>query len=101
MIKHVADHRHSTRHPLAAAAEFAVVKLRHRAIAVQGGDCNNVITARATPEMMQLSRDEHDLIAEMIKAQLAAERSQFQKQKLAQLPSEAGRQLRALAPIAA
>ncbi len=35
------------------------------------------------PEMMQLSRDEHDLIAEMIKAQLAAERSQSQKQKVA------------------
>jgi hypothetical protein len=27
----------------------------------------------ATPEMMQLVRDEHDLIADMIKAQLAAE----------------------------
>jgi hypothetical protein len=42
-----------------------------------------VYPVRATPEMMQLSRDEHDLIAEMIKAQLAAERGQFQKQKVA------------------
>jgi hypothetical protein len=42
-----------------------------------------VYPVRATPEMMQVSRDEHDLIAEMIKAQLAAERSQFQKQKVA------------------
>ena len=37
----------------------------------------------ATPEMMQLSRDEHDLIAEMIKAQLAAERSQLPKKRVA------------------
>jgi len=42
-----------------------------------------VYPVRATPEMMQLSRDEHDLIAEMIEAQLAGERSQFQKQKVA------------------
>ena len=42
-----------------------------------------VYPVRATPEMMQLSRDEHDLIAEMIRVQLAAEQSQFQKQKVA------------------
>jgi len=30
----------------------------------------------ATPEMMQLLRDEHDLVAEMIRSQLAAERDQ-------------------------
>ena len=29
----------------------------------------------ATPEMMQLVRDEHDLVADMIKAQLAVERT--------------------------
>ena len=31
----------------------------------------------ATPEMMQLVRDEHDLVADMIKAQLAAERDRL------------------------
>jgi hypothetical protein len=43
----------------------------------------SVYPVHATPEMMQLSRDEHDLIAEMIRAQLAAERSQFPKQRAA------------------
>jgi hypothetical protein len=34
----------------------------------------------ATPEMMQLVRDEHDLVADMIKAQLAAERDRYAEQ---------------------
>jgi hypothetical protein len=42
-----------------------------------------IYTAHAAPEITQLSRDEHDLIAEMIKAQLVPERSQSEKQKLA------------------
>jgi hypothetical protein len=37
----------------------------------------------ATPEMMQLVRDEHDLVAEMIKAQLAAERDRYAEQRTA------------------
>ena len=31
----------------------------------------------ATPEMMQLVRDEHDLVGDMIRAQLAAERDRY------------------------
>ncbi len=42
-----------------------------------------IYTVRAAPEITQLSRDDHDLIAEMIKAQLVAERNQSEKQKLA------------------
>ena len=38
---------------------------------------------RASPEMMQLVRDEHDLVAEMIKAQLAAERDRYSEQRTA------------------
>ena len=38
---------------------------------------------RATPEMMQLLRDEHDLVADMIKAQLAAERDRYAEQRTA------------------
>ena len=38
---------------------------------------------RATPEMMQLVRDEHDLVADMIKAQLAAERDRYAEQRTA------------------
>ena len=37
----------------------------------------------ATPEMMQLVRDEHDLVADMIKAQLAAERDRYAEQRTA------------------
>jgi hypothetical protein len=37
VIEHVADHRHATRHPLPSTAQFAMVKLRHRAFAVQEG----------------------------------------------------------------
>jgi hypothetical protein len=37
----------------------------------------------ATPEMMQVVRDEHDLVAEMIKAQLAAERDRYAEQRTA------------------
>ena len=37
----------------------------------------------ATPEMMQLVRDEHDLVAEMIKAQLVAERDRYPEQRTA------------------
>ena len=36
---------------------------------------------RATPEMMQLVRDEHDLVADMIKAQYAAERGRYAEQR--------------------
>jgi hypothetical protein len=42
-----------------------------------------VYPVHATPEMTQPSRDEHDLIAEMIKAQLAAERGRLPKQRVA------------------
>ena len=38
---------------------------------------------RATPEMMQIVRDEHDLVADMIKAQLAAERDRYAEQRTA------------------
>ena len=46
----------------------------------------------ATPEMMQLLRDEHDLVADMIKAQLAAERDRYAEQRTAisATPSAAG-----------
>ena len=37
----------------------------------------------ATHEMMQLVRDEHDLVADMIKAQLAAERDRHAEQRTA------------------
>ena len=37
----------------------------------------------ATPEMMQIVRDEHDLVADMIKAQLAAERDRYAEQRTA------------------
>jgi hypothetical protein len=37
----------------------------------------------ATPEMMQLVRDEHGLVADMIKAQLAAERDRYAEQRTA------------------
>jgi hypothetical protein len=37
----------------------------------------------ATPEMMQLLRDEHDLVAEMIRGQLAAERDRYKEQSTA------------------
>ena len=37
----------------------------------------------ATPEMMQRVRDEHDLIADMIKAQLVAERDRYAEQRTA------------------
>ena len=35
------------------------------------------------PEMMQLVRDEHDLVADMIKAQLVAERDRYAEQRTA------------------
>jgi hypothetical protein len=38
---------------------------------------------RATPEMMQLLRDEHDLVAEMIRGQLAAERDRYNEPRTA------------------
>jgi hypothetical protein len=37
----------------------------------------------ATPEMMQLVRDEHDLVDDMVKAQLAAERDRYAEQRTA------------------
>jgi hypothetical protein len=37
----------------------------------------------ASPEMMQLVRDEHDLVADMIKAQLAAERDRYAERRTA------------------
>ena len=37
----------------------------------------------ASSEMMQLVRDEHDLVADMIKAQLAAERDRYAEQRTA------------------
>jgi hypothetical protein len=37
----------------------------------------------ATPEMMQIVRDEHDLVADMIKAQLVAERARYAEQRTA------------------
>ena len=58
---------------------------------------------RATFESMQLLRDEHDLVAEMIKGQLAAEREQYKEQRTvinapgvgaASLPGPGGNALR-------
>jgi hypothetical protein len=40
-------------------------------------------SAPATPEMMQLVRDEHELVADMIKAQLAAERDRYAERRTA------------------
>ena len=37
----------------------------------------------ATPEMMQLVRDEHDLVGDMVKAQLAVERDRYAEQRTA------------------
>ena len=37
----------------------------------------------AAPEMMQLLRDEHDLVAEMIRGQLAAERDRYKEPRTA------------------
>jgi hypothetical protein len=37
----------------------------------------------ATPEMMRLLRDEHDLVAEMVRGQLAAERDRYKEQRTA------------------
>jgi hypothetical protein len=37
----------------------------------------------ATPEMMQLVRDEHDLVGDMVKTQLAAERDRYAEQRTA------------------
>jgi hypothetical protein len=37
----------------------------------------------ATPEMMLLLRDEHELVGQMIRAQLAAERDSYQEQRTA------------------
>jgi hypothetical protein len=39
--------------------------------------------APATAETMQLVRDEHDLVADMVKAQLAAERDRYAEQRTA------------------
>jgi hypothetical protein len=44
----------------------------------------------ATPEMMRIVRDEHDLVADMIKAQLAAERDRYAEQRTAINPSGVG-----------
>ena len=46
----------------------------------------------ATTEMMQLVRDEHDLVADMTKTQLAAERDRYAEQRTAITgsPSAAG-----------
>ena len=46
----------------------------------------------ASPEMMQLVRDEHDLVADMIKAQLAAERDRYAEQRttISATPSAVG-----------
>jgi hypothetical protein len=55
----------------------------------------------ATPEMMQLVRDEHDLVAEMIKAQLAAERERYAEQRTAitATPSGIGKASAPRAPV--
>jgi hypothetical protein len=45
----------------------------------------------ATPEMMKLIRDEHDLVADMIKAQLAAERNRYADGRTAITSSGVGR----------
>ena len=46
----------------------------------------------ATSEMMQLVRDEHNLIADMIKAQLVAERDRYAEQRteISATPSAVG-----------
>jgi hypothetical protein len=46
----------------------------------------------ATPEMMQLVRDEHNLVADMIKAQLVAERDRYAEQRttISATPSAVG-----------
>ena len=46
----------------------------------------------SSPEMMQLVRDEHDLVADMIKAQLAAERDRYAEQRttISATPSAVG-----------
>ena len=44
----------------------------------------------ATPEMMQLVRDEHELVADMVKTQLAAERDRYAEQRTAITPSAVG-----------
>ena len=46
----------------------------------------------ASPEMMQLVRDEHDLVADMIKAQLAAERDRYAERRttISATPSAVG-----------
>jgi hypothetical protein len=49
-----------------------------------------LIQSAPRPEITQLSRDERDLIAEMINKQLTAERSQFQKQKVAASATRTG-----------
>ena len=41
----------------------------------------------ATPEMMQLVRDEHDLVADMVRTQLAAERDRYAEQRTEITPS--------------
>jgi hypothetical protein len=40
--------------------------------------------------MMQIVRDEHDLVADMIKAQVAAERNRYAEQRTAIAPSAIG-----------
>ena len=46
----------------------------------------------ASSEMMQLVRDEHDLVADMIKARLAAERDRYAEQRttISATPSAVG-----------
>ena len=46
-----------------------------------------VYPAPATPEMMQLVRDEHDLVADMVRTQLAAERDRYAEQRTEVTPS--------------
>ena len=53
----------------------------------------------ATPEMMQLVRDEHDLVADMIKAQLAAERNRYAEQRSGNHPERRWHRLRAARAI--
>ena len=43
----------------------------------------------ATPEMMQLVRDEHNLVADMIKAQLVAERDRYASKEQQSAPPRA------------
>jgi hypothetical protein len=37
VIEHVADHGHAAQHPLAAATQLRMIKLRHRAVVVHQG----------------------------------------------------------------